>query len=334
MIFFLLGCSEEVKESKSKEKGSEEKTNLFDTLLKIGEPSPSEEYECVGEWNGDTIGVDISVPKGITIDKSGFIYFAATGSGSIIKVSPEGKAVMKIDCYAPRDVALDSKGNIYVVDMTGEEIFVYTPNGELLKKWGKGKVDLLNGIAIDSKDNVYVAGGWTYEVTKFTFDGEFISYIGKPRSPSIRPGGGPSEIFHAEDIAVDSKDNIYVASWLNQTVQKFSSNGEFLTMWGGRGHANGKFEKGPIAIAVDSEDNVYVADFEGDIQKFSSNGRFIARFGREYSKLKKYNDWYITDVAVDKKGNVYVVYSTMRKYGNGKRDFSGIILIFRKRSGK
>jgi len=331
MIFFLFGCSEEVKESKSKEKGSEEKTNLFETLLKIVEPSPSEEYECVGEWNKDTIGVDIIVPMGITIDKNGFIYVAAE---SLVKISPEGKAVMRIDCYPPRNVALDSKGNIYVVDWTGEEVFVYSPNGELLKKWGKGKVDLLNGIAIDSKDNVYLAGGWTYEVSKFTCDGEFISHIGKPGSVWLKPGKGPGEIYDAEDIAIDSKDNVYVADWHNYRVQKFSSNGEFITMWGGRGPANGKFKKGPIGIGIDSEDNVYVADFEGDIQKFSSNGRFITRFGREYSKLKKYNDWYITDVAVDKKGNVYVVYSTMRKYGNGKHDLSGIILIFRKRSGK
>ena len=58
---------------------------------------------------------------------------------------------------------------------------------------------------------------------------------------------------------MDSSNNVYVTDIGNNCVEKFDSNGNYLTQWGSPGSGNGQFEY-PEGIAVDSSNNVYVAD--------------------------------------------------------------------------
>ncbi|MDO8727668.1 MAG: hypothetical protein Q7J35_16510 [Candidatus Methanoperedens sp.] len=54
----------------------------------------------------------------------------------------------------------------------------------------------------------------------------------------------------------------------NNRIQKFSSDGTFLTQWGSAGTGVSQFSN-PLGIAVDSSGNVYVADSGNRrIQKF------------------------------------------------------------------
>jgi len=69
-------------------------------------------------------------------------------------------------------------------------------------------------------------------------------------------------------VAVDSVGNVYVADTYNHRMQKFDSDGNFLTMWGSSGVGEGQFYY-PSGVAVDSAGNVYVADtYNHRIQKF------------------------------------------------------------------
>jgi DNA-binding beta-propeller fold protein YncE len=36
-------------------------------------------------------------------------------------------------------------------------------------------------------------------------------------------------------IAIDLEDNVYVADTINHRIQKFDSNGNFITKWGSQG---------------------------------------------------------------------------------------------------
>ena len=65
----------------------------------------------------------------------------------------------------------------------------------------------------------------------------------------------------------------------NNRIQKFDSNGAFITKWGSYGSEDGQFHY-PIGVAVDSSGNVYVADsYNNRIQKFDSNGDIHNQMG-------------------------------------------------------
>ena len=71
-------------------------------------------------------------------------------------------------------------------------------------------------------------------------------------------------------VAVDSSDNVYVAESRNHRIQKFDSDGVFLTKWGSEGSGDGEFNF-PLDVAVDSSGNVYVSDLSNHrIQKFGA----------------------------------------------------------------
>ena len=81
--------------------------------------------------------------------------------------------------------------------------------------------------------------------------------------------------------SVDSSTGeVYVADTWNNRIQKFDSNGEFITKWGSEGNGNGELFN-HLGISVDSSTgNVYVADtWNNRIQKFDSNGNFITKWG-------------------------------------------------------
>ena len=111
-------------------------------------------------------------------------------------------------------------------------------------------------------------------------------------------------------VAVDSSDNVYVADSDNNRIQKFTSNGQFITKWGTYGSGNGQFNFGEFnyynkGIAIDSSGNVYVADtFNYRIQKFTSDGQFIIKWGSYGSGDGQLNE--PSGIAVDKSDNVYV----------------------------
>lgn len=61
------------------------------------------------------------------------------------------------------------------------------------------------------------------------------------------------------DIAADEEGNVYVLDSGNHRIQKFDSEGNFLTSFGRHGQGPGEFQY-PQSIDIDNEGNMYVSD--------------------------------------------------------------------------
>jgi streptogramin lyase len=113
-------------------------------------------------------------------------------------------------------------------------------------------------------------------------------------------GSGNGQLFHPWSVSLDSSNHVYVDDRGNQRIQKFDTNGNFITKWN-----VGPTNQYPIDIAIDSSNNVYVAVLDNGINmvhKFTSDGTFIKKWlvaGNCCNDVQN-------AIAVDSSNNVYV----------------------------
>jgi DNA-binding beta-propeller fold protein YncE len=190
---------------------------------------------------------------------------------------------------------------------------------EFLRAWGTegnapGQFRTPDGIAVDLRGNVYVADRENNRIQKFDSNGSLIAIWGRGDGSL---GLGPGEFNGPYAVATDGYGNVYVLDSRNNRVQKFSSSGRFLLMWG-RGGGDGSFGVGPGELAdprgieVERRGIVYVSDHGNNrIQAFTLDGRLLSVWGRNGGDGSAGTGPGEFDgprsAATDRAGNVYVV---------------------------
>jgi tripartite motif-containing protein 71 len=244
-------------------------------------------------------------PTGIAVNSSGYVHIANTASPHRIqKFTYDGNFIGWIgkctggsncDLTNQRAKGFSCNANTCTVDNFGS---------------GDGQFQIPTHIAIDPKMGyLYIADMLNHRIQKFTYDGNFIGWIGKCTGGSncdltyqtakdfgcnastctgLDAGRGPAQFLYPGGIAIDSSGNLFVADNGNYRIQKFSSDGEFISAWGshcnlrtGSGCYDPDGQTGPLSlgdgqfsdnigdVAVDSLGKVYVSDNGNDrIQVF------------------------------------------------------------------
>lgn len=268
----------------------------------------------------------------LTIDNQGYLYLLDVMLHRILKYDQDGRLVtswggegvvdgrfsfrytsgVNVGGFAGA-LAADQQGNIYVVDGL-HRIQKFDTNGNFILAWGgegasNGMFSRPFGVATDRLGNVYVADGDNARVQKFNGQGRFLTTWGTPGSGdgqfSFRLSFGTSSNVGG-GIAVDGQGHVYVSDLL-QRIQKFDSNGAFISQWGVRGNRPAEFD-GSVQLAADGRGTIYASDSRNyRVQVFNGEGNYLAQWGLQGSGVGQFN--VPAGIAVDPQGAIYVAES-------------------------
>ena len=159
-------------------------------------------------------------------------------------------------------------------------------------------------IATDAQGNLYVVDAENDRIQVLDSDGNFLLMWGETGNGEGQFNFARSDGNYIGAVALDDEGNVYVADNVNQRIQKFDANGNFLMQWGSKGTADGQFLS-PIGVVVNSQGDVYVIDdSRDDVQKFDEEGNFLLKWGGHGIKEGQFN--YTGKMTMDDLGNIYV----------------------------
>jgi DNA-binding beta-propeller fold protein YncE len=128
-----------------------------------------------------------------------------------------------------------------------------------------------NAVLLNSRGDVYVCDQSNGVISVYNMNGKYKYAIQAFKTKS----GDKLNLARPSDMAVNSKDEVYVTDGIIFRIHRFNAKGNFLGSFGGQGDAAGLFIK-MTSIAIDSKDRVYVLDgTRAVIQVFSPTGDFL-----------------------------------------------------------
>ncbi|MEN8008396.1 MAG: 6-bladed beta-propeller [Candidatus Krumholzibacteriota bacterium] len=197
----------------------------------------------------------------------------------------------------PYGVLFDGKDRLYIADTTKK--------GIMILDFGAGKVDFIESLGsygrlgepvnmvLDDQGNLYVSDTRLGRVVVFDPEGEFSHFIGEneltsPVGMALGPDG----------------ERLFVVDAARHEVRIFTTQGEPLGGFGGRGDNQGEFYH-PLGIAISGGDTLYVVDsFHFAVQAFDLAGNFLFSFGSTADGIGSLAR--PRSIAIDGDGHLYV----------------------------
>ena len=230
-----------------------------------------------------------------------------TGEGDVptnilLMLDLSGSMTVNVDSTSaelifPIDVDTDSDGNIYVLEHQDCQIKKFTSDGAFVKAMGNcgyGNLELKNPYAFavnSSLGYIAVANTYAHSVKIFDLDLNFVIELNVESFPT--------------GIAWDSSNYIYVATYLDSKVHKYSTNGS-RHLSAGKGYGTGSgYMQGTMEVDVDSNGNIYVVDYHNHrVNKFNSSGNLSTSWGSRGSGNGSF--YYPHGLVIDSNDNVFV----------------------------
>jgi DNA-binding beta-propeller fold protein YncE len=225
-------------------------------------------------------------PYGVAVDSKGRIYTADMSVGAVFIFDEEKKDLVgQLKNGAPFQwktivgLAIDDSDRVFVTDSEMHLITAINKDGQPEDTFGLKELKRPSGAAIDNENRfLYIADVDRSQIAVFDADSfKFLRYIGSP--PKFEGDDEEGTLDKPTNVAVDEDGYLYVADTLNNRIQIFDADGEFVDMFGKQGVEPGTFAR-PKGVAIDSDGHVWVADAnQNRIQIFDKKGRLRAYFG-------------------------------------------------------
>lgn len=171
---------------------------------------------------------------------------------------------------APAGVTRAPNGDLLVADFYNHRVQRLSPEGELIRQWGKtaqpgksaGEFNYPTDVAVAQNGRIYVADGYNHRIQVFDSDGDFLHKWGGPLAWGL-PGPFNGWFNVVTSIALGPEGRVFAADFHNNRVQVFTAEGEFLTSFGQTGSGAGEFDHA-MAVDVAPDGTVFVADFHNN----------------------------------------------------------------------
>jgi len=259
-------------------KEQQKKSRWMDRLAGVTPASSNKPNAPKPRWQ-------LLAPYGLAVDSHGFLYVADTKVGAIFIFNPENNDLQLIRNGADArfraifGLAMDDNDTLLVVDAALHHVLVFDSKHKLKTSFGDGFLKDPCGVAIDLENRlVYVADTELDQVLVFDADTyKLLRKIGTTgKEHTLRDPGNFSK---PTNVAVDQEGNLYVTDTLNDRVEVFDADGNFLRAFGKNGDGAGEFAR-PKGIAIDNDGHVWVADaMLNRIQVFTPDGQILMGFG-------------------------------------------------------
>lgn len=244
-------------------------------------------------------------PFGVAADSKGRIYAADTGHSAVFVFDLEKKTseILPAKLTMPIAVAVDDADRLFVVDSRQRQVSAFSPSWELEATFGQDHLERPVGVAIDNENRfLYVVDAQAHRLAVFDADTfAFLRYLGSPSDPLTAE---PGTFSYPLSAAVDEEGNVFVADTMNDRVQIFDADGEFVQMFGKQGITPGTFMRAK-GIAVDRDGHIYVTDAEfNNVQVFDREGQPLAVFGTRGTDPGQFS--LVTGICIDARNRILV----------------------------
>ena len=181
-----------------------------------------------------------NLPSGVAFSanrvmaRGNLLYFASLATASVIITDQNGGFRNHLEFLSMLDIeekqkvgaemgefTVDQGGNIYFTVPTAFKVYKYTPDGKV-SSFGSpgsaaGKFGVVAGIATDSRGDIVVAD--KLKCVVMVFDKEF-RFLGEFGYRGLRP----ENLILPDEIAVDSKDRLYISQARRRGISVFALN--------------------------------------------------------------------------------------------------------------
>jgi len=261
------------------------------------------------KFNPKTFPFQLIGPYGIAIDSKGLVYVADQKVGAIFIFNPETRDTELIrNGYEAHfgwinGLAIDDDDRLFVSDAKMHRVTIFNTKHEVENQITEGLVNPV-GLALDTTNRfLYVVD--TQQDQVIVYDADSFKLLRR-----IGTGGKnhflttPGDFGAPQGVAVDQDGNVYVTDTLNNRVEIFDADGNFLSLFGKNGDGPGYFAR-PKGIAIDSDGHIWVADEMQDrLQVFNREGQLLTYIGTGHGDLPGQFKA-LVGVAIDKQNRVF-----------------------------
>ena len=223
-------------------------------------------------------------PYGMAVNSKGQLFVADERVGAIFVFNTETKDVEMIKHGVNANfgriigLAVDDADHLYVSDNKLHRVLVFNPKYEVIGQIDSG-LSSPSGLAVDNENRLlYISDVELDQV--LVYDADTLKPIRKIGTTGHNHElTTPGDFAKPVGVAVDSEGNLYVADTLNNRVEIFDGDGQFIKTFGKAGDGPGFFAR-PKGIALDKDDHIWVADgFQDRVQVFNKEGQLLTYLG-------------------------------------------------------